>query len=127
MTVGGAIRGTGLAATLLLLAACVSDSAPEPTPVPTTFPVAPPAAAETLAGAYLDAWVAGDYAAMHATLDPAVRERYPIEQFTELHAAFAEMARVTDITASAGEPRLVALAPERHRDSVTRRNPSAAP
>ena len=44
------------------------------------------------------AWAAGDYAAMYATLDPAQREQYPIERFTELHAAFAEMAGVAELS-----------------------------
>lgn len=127
MTIRRALRGTGFAPALLLLAACVSDPTPEPTPVPTTFPVAPPTAAQALATAYLDAWAAGDYAAMHATLDPAVQERYPVEQFTELHAAFADMARVTDVTASAGEPRLVALAPEPRPDAFPPPTPTPAP
>ena len=101
-----------LAAPLLALAACSTDSAPDATPIPTTFPDAAPQAAVELASSYLDAWAAGDYAAMYAELDPAIREAYPAEQFTELHAAFAEMAEVGALTATAGEPMVVGLAPE---------------
>lgn len=101
-----------LLAPLLALAACSADSAPDPTPIPTTFPNAAPAAAVELASSYLDAWAAGDWAAMYAEVDPAVREEYPVERFTELHAAFAEMAEVERLTATTGEPMLVGLAPE---------------
>ena len=101
-----------LAAPLLALAACSTDSPPDATPIPTTFPTAAPAAAAELAATYLDAWAAGDYAAMYAELDPAVRAEYPVEQFSELHAAFAEMAEVAALTATAGAPALVGLAPE---------------
>ena len=76
----------------MAVTACSSQPTPEPTPEPTTFPVASPEDAAALAADYLEAWAAGDYAAMYATLDPAQREQYPIERFTELHAAFAEMA-----------------------------------
>jgi penicillin-binding protein 2 len=101
-----------LLAPLLALAACSADSAPDPTPIPTTFPNAAPAAAVELASSYLDAWAAGDWAAMYAEVDPAVREEYPVERFMDLHAAFAEMAEVERLTATTGEPMLVGLAPE---------------
>ncbi|MDQ3344999.1 MAG: penicillin-binding transpeptidase domain-containing protein [Chloroflexota bacterium] len=103
-----------LAATalLVLVTACGSEPTPEPTPVPTTFPTAPPEAAADLATEYLDAWAAGDYATMYATLDPILHEQYPIERFTELHAAFADMALVDELRATTGEPRIVALLPE---------------
>ncbi|HET8776429.1 MAG TPA: hypothetical protein VFN76_02100, partial [Candidatus Limnocylindria bacterium] len=65
-----------LALPLLALAACSTDSAPDPTPIPTTFPQAAPTAAVELASRYLDAWAAGDYAAMYAELDPAIRDDY---------------------------------------------------
>ena len=114
-----------LAAPLLALAACSTDSAPDATPIPTTFPQAAPQAAVALASTYLDAWAAGDYAAMYAELDPAVREVYPIEEFTELHAAFADMAEVGALTATAGEPSLVGLDPEPRSSSFPA--PSATP
>ena len=101
-----------LALPLLALAACSADSAPDPTPVPTTFPQAALTAAVELASRYLDAWAAGDYAAMYAELDPAIRDDYSADQFAELHAAFAEMAQVNGLAATAGAPTLVALAPE---------------
>ena len=97
---------------LLALAACSTDSPPDATPVPTTFPDAAPQAAAELASDYLDAWAAGDYAAMYAELDPAIRDEYPVERFTELHASFAEMAVVGTLTATAGEPMVIGLAPE---------------
>ena len=114
-----------LAAPLLGLVACSTDSAPDATPIPTTFPQAAPQAALELASSYLDAWAAGDYGAMYAELDPAVREAYPIERFTELHAAFSDMAEVGALTANAGEPRLVGLDPEPRSSNFPA--PSATP
>jgi len=112
---------------LLLVAACGGEPTPDPTPAPTTFPVAPPEAAAALAEDYLEAWAAGDYAAMYATLDPSLRERYPIERFTELHAAFAEMARVEELSATTGTPRVVALPPERRPGDFPAPTPTPEP
>ena len=95
-----------------LLAACSLEPTPDPTPVPTTFPVAAPAAASAVATTYLGAWAAGDYAAMYALLDPALRATYPVERFNELHAAFAGMAQVETLSGVAGEPALVGLPAE---------------
>jgi cell division protein FtsI/penicillin-binding protein 2 len=103
------VAGIGLS---LLLVACSTEPTPEPTPIPTTFPVAHPDAAAEQARAYVDAWAAGDYAAMHAMVDPAQREAWPVERFGELHAAFAEMADVSELSATLGEPTLAALPPE---------------
>jgi cell division protein FtsI/penicillin-binding protein 2 len=96
----------------LLLAACTTSPTPEPTPAATTFPVQPADAATAVARRFVDAWAAGDYEAMHATLDPVTRERYPAERFAELHADFSELAGVTGIEASLGEPAVVGLAPQ---------------
>jgi penicillin-binding protein 2 len=101
----------GLLGLALLIAACASDPTPEPTPMPTTFPRAPVDAAVTAAATYLDAWGAGDYAAMHTLLDPVSRERYPLERFTEIHAAMSELARVAALSGAPGAPRMVALPP----------------
>jgi penicillin-binding protein 2 len=95
----------------LVLAACSSDPTPEPTAVPTTFPRAPDTDAAASSTAYLDAWAAGDHAAMHAMLDPASRERYPLETFTALHVALRDLAVVSALTSEAGVPRPVALPP----------------
>ncbi len=127
MTARRILRYPVIGAIGLLLAACVADPTPEPTPVPTTYPAAQPQAAAALAESYLDAWAAADYAAMHATLDPAVRERYPIEQFTELHATFNELVRISGMTATAGEPRVVALPPERRPAAFPPPTPVPAP
>jgi cell division protein FtsI/penicillin-binding protein 2 len=113
MSFGRAQRRRGWTVLLLLVAACSNQPTPEPTPEPTTFPKAAPEAAATLAAGYLDAWAAGDYAAMYATLDPSLQERYSIERFTELHDAFAEMASVSELSATTGEPHTTALPPER--------------
>ena len=102
-----AVFGLGL----LALTAC-SEPAPDPTPVPTTYPVAPADAAAALATEYVAAWAAGDYGSMYATLDPALAEAWPLERFTQLHVAFDEMTRRASLTGTAGEPELVALAPE---------------
>lgn len=111
MTIRRSLRALALGAPLVLLAACSADPSPEPTPVPTTFPLAPPAAAADLASSYLEAWAAGDYATMYELVDPELRERYPLEAFSDLHAAFAELADVASMSATAGEPRTAALPP----------------
>jgi penicillin-binding protein 2 len=49
---------------------------------------------------------------MYALLDPALRDTYPVEQFSELHANFAEMAEVETISGLPGEPARVGLPPE---------------
>ncbi len=97
---------------LLVLAACSTGPDPDASPAPTTFPVASPDAALEIAQGYLAAWAAGDYAAMHATLDPAFRERYPLESFTALHAGFRDAVRITSLSGTAAAPRVVGLPPE---------------
>jgi penicillin-binding protein 2 len=111
------IRRGGALALVLLLAACGTEATPEPTPAPTTFPVAGPDAAAAVADAFVAAWAAGDYAAMHAALDPALQARYPLEAFDELHAAFAEMGRVTDLGATVGAPVIIGLPAEPRPDA----------
>ena len=96
----------------LALAACSTEPTPQPTPIPTTFPVAPADAAAELSAAFVDAWAAGEYEAMYAMLDPSLHDRYPVERFTELHAAFRDMALVETIAATTGAPRVAALPPE---------------
>jgi penicillin-binding protein 2 len=112
---------------LAILAACSLEPTPAPTPVPTTFPVAAPAAASAVATTYLEAWAAGDYAAMHALLDPALRETYPVERFSELHAAFAEMAQVDTLSGAAGEPALVGLPAEPRAPEFPAPSPTPIP
>ncbi|MGI8658435.1 MAG: hypothetical protein ACR2K4_06660, partial [Candidatus Limnocylindria bacterium] len=99
-------------AALLTLAACSSGPPPDATPSPTTFPVASPESGVELTTAYLDDWAAGDYAAMYAAVDGATRQRYPMEAFSQLHAAFADMAQVEVMSATPGQPHVVALPPE---------------
>ncbi len=96
----------------VLLAGCANSPDPDATPAPTTFPMASPAQATSLAADYLRDWAAGDYAAMHARLDPTVQARYPLPEFTEFHAGFAEMVRIADLRGEPGEPRIVGLPPE---------------
>lgn len=108
----GPARAAPLLALALAIAACSSEPTPEPTPIPTTFPTAPAAEAVQLSAEFADAWAAGDHASMYAMLDPVLHEAWPLERFSDLHAAFAEMARVTATTATTGEARLVALPPE---------------
>ena len=126
MRVGGALRRSLTAALLLVVTACSNAPTPEPTPEPTTFPKAAPEAAAALAADYLGAWAAGDYAAMYATLDPSLRSRYPIERFTELHTAFAEMASVEELSATTGAPRISALPPERRPEDFPAPTPTPA-
>jgi penicillin-binding protein 2 len=113
MSLGRDPRSRAWVALLVLATACSNQPTPEPTPGPTSFPKASPEAADALAAEYLDAWAAGDYASMYATLDPTLQERYPLERFTELHEAFAEMAGVASLSATTGDPRISSLAPER--------------
>ncbi|MEA2651896.1 MAG: penicillin-binding protein 2 [Chloroflexota bacterium] len=113
MSLGRDPRSRAWVALLVLATACSNQPTPEPTPEPTSFPKASPEAADALAAEYLDAWAAGDYASMYATLDPTLQERYPLERFTELHEAFAEMAGVASLSATTGDPRISSLAPER--------------
>ena len=64
---------------------------------------------------------------MHAALDPALQERYPLEAFSELHAAFAEMARVTDLERDArraGDDRPAGRAAPRRLPGADRRRRS---
>ncbi len=109
------------------LAACSSQPTPEPTPVPTTFPRSPDDAAVGLAEGYLDAWAAGDYAAMHALLDPAIRDDYPLDSFEALHATFAEAVVATAMAGKAGPPALAALPPEPRPAEFPAPTPTPAP
>ena len=110
------------------LAACTSEpTPPDPTPIPTTFPAAGPDGATAVARRYVEAWEAGDYAAMYETLDPAQRADYPIERFTEVHAQFAAMAEVAAMTATIGDPLRVGLAPERRPPDFPPPSPAPAP
>ena len=111
----------------ILAAACTLDPTPEPTPVPTTFPVAPSDAATELARRYVDAWAAGDWAAMHAVLDPRTRERYPSDGFADLHASFASMTRAAGLSAETGTPRTVGLPPEPRPADFPAPTPTPAP
>jgi penicillin-binding protein 2 len=120
-------RVAGLAALLALAAGCSSAPEPSPTPLPTTFPTQPPSVAVEATRRYVDAWAAGDYAAMHALLAPADRERYPLAAFTTLHATFAEMTLVEAVEARTGEPELVALPPEARPDDLPAPTPTAVP
>jgi cell division protein FtsI/penicillin-binding protein 2 len=121
------VRPSTVPVALLLLVGCTLTPAPEPTPVPTSFPVSPPEAAAALAADYLQAWASADYPAMYAAVDPALHERYTIEQFTELHTAFSEMAAVTDLAGTTGVPQLAALPPERRPSEFPAPTPTPEP
>jgi len=124
----GRLLGRAAAASaLVLLAACGASPTPEPTPAPTTFPVASPDAAAALAADYVEAWAAGDFAAMYATLDPMLRERYPVERFSDLHAAFRDMTSAAQLEATLGTPRVVALPPEPRSDLFPAPSPTPPP
>ena len=111
----------------LALASCSADE-PDPTPLPTTFPIAGPEAATALADAYLEAWVAGDYEAMHAMLDPELSAAYPIERFLGLHGALAEMAVVQSVSATTlGPPVVTALPPEPRPAAFPAPSPTPVP
>ncbi len=113
-------------AVALALAAC--GDATDPTPAPTTFPLAAPSDAGAVADAYLAAWADGDYAAMHEMLDPAARDRYPIDRFAALHGSLTDMSRATSLTATAdGEPTLVALPPEPRSEAFPPPPPTPPP
>jgi penicillin-binding protein 2 len=116
-----------LAAGVTLLGGCLASPTPEPTPAPTTFPAARPDAAGAVAQAYVQAWSRGDWAAMYAAIDPDERARYPLEQFEALHAAFAEMAQVNSLSATAGEPEVTALPPEPRASAFPAPSPTPVP
>ncbi len=111
----------------LALAGCSSEQTPDPTPIPTTFPTAPAAAAADLSAAFVDAWAAGEYEAMYAMLDPSLHARYPVERFTELHAALRDMALVATIAATTGPPAVAALPPEPRPAEFPAPDPTPAP
>jgi penicillin-binding protein 2 len=111
----------------IAVAACTSEPSPEPTPIPTTFPAAAPDVAAELTRAYLDAWASADYAAMHAMLDPSLREDWPVERFSELHADFADMTRVSELSATLGEPTVGALPPEARSAEFPAPEPTPVP
>ena len=111
----------------LLVAGCAVEPTPEPTPRPTTFPVAGPDAGAAVAAAFVEAWGAGDYEAMYAALDPGVQSRYPLESFDELHAAFAEMAEVSAISATIGTPETIGLPAEPRPDHFPAPSPTPVP
>ena len=103
----GTRPGTRAAALLLVLASVVSAcdaAAPEPTPVPTSVPTAAPAASLGVAQAYLDAWAAGDYAAMYELLAPADRDATSEERFTALHRGLHDFLAASEIDVRAGDP-----------------------
>lgn len=127
MSLGHVFRASATAALLAGIAACSSEPTPEPTPVPTTYPVAPPEAAATLTASYLADWAAGDYEAMYATLDPGQHELYPVERFTELHAAFAEMVRIQELSATTGTPSVIVLPPEARSADFPAPTPTPTP
>ncbi len=111
---------------LLVVAACSTDSTPEPTPVPTTFPVAGPDDATAIANAFVAAWAADDYEAMYATLDPGLHERYTLESFTDLYASFKRMTRTAGLTATIGTPSTIGLPAEPRRVAIPLPTPSPA-
>jgi cell division protein FtsI/penicillin-binding protein 2 len=111
---------------LLVVAACSTDSTPEPTPVPTTFPVAGPDDATAIANAFVAAWAADDYEAMYATLDPGLHERYTLESFTDLYASFKRMTRTAGVTATIGTPSTIGLPAEPRRIAIPLPTPSPA-
>ncbi|HEX5041157.1 MAG TPA: penicillin-binding transpeptidase domain-containing protein [Candidatus Limnocylindria bacterium] len=121
VTVGLAAAGAAL------LAACSLSPTPEPTPVPTTFPAAAPDAAMAVATAYLDAWSAGDYAAMYDLIDPDEQAQYPLAEFEALHAALADMAQVDGITSTTGEPEPIALPPQPRSSAFPAPSPTPVP
>jgi len=109
----------------VLLAACSNQ--PPPTPYPTTAPVAPPEAARATAEAYLQAWAHGDHAAMYKLLAPADQQRYPEQRFADLHATFADLARVTAMYASAGDAQPSSLPAEPRPPDLPAPTPTQRP
>ncbi len=70
---------------LVLLSGCRGDSADSAVPLPTAPPASSPVsdlvAAEKVARAFLDAWLAGDFATMHGLLTFRNRELTPFDAF----------------------------------------------
>ncbi|HSK93373.1 MAG TPA: penicillin-binding transpeptidase domain-containing protein [Candidatus Angelobacter sp.] len=104
-------RALVLVGVAIALGACSTEPTPDPSPRPTTFPVTPVDAAVDLSERYAAAWAAEDWAGMHALLDPAARDRYPLDGFADLHAAFAQMTELEALEAAPGTPRPVGLPP----------------
>ncbi|MGI8999920.1 MAG: penicillin-binding transpeptidase domain-containing protein [Candidatus Limnocylindria bacterium] len=127
MSLRSVVRASAATALMVGMAACGTVPTPESTPLPTTFPDAPAESATSLAASYLEDWIDGDYEAMYATLDSSQHERYPIERFIELHAAFAEMARVEAVTATTGIASVIALPPEPRSGEFPAPTPSPPP
>jgi len=85
-------------ALLVVVSACGFNQGPaSPTPVPTPSP----ADAERVARAYLDAWAAGDYAAMWKLVAPDDQRLTTYTRFQALHAQFTALAGVTKLTVTA--------------------------
>ncbi len=98
-------------ATAIVLAGC-GPTAPDPTPYPTSGPATPIAAARTVVEAFAAAWATADYAAMYALLAPADRAAWDEPTFAAAYESLAEVIRLTDLHAAAGQPELGSLAPE---------------
>lgn len=95
----------------LLLAAC-STAEPEPTPIPTPAPRAEPADAVATVHDFLDAWADGAYARLYGYLAPVDRERTSPARMRGLLYSFDELAHVTNLITTIGDPSPIALPPE---------------
>ncbi len=95
---------------MMLLAAC--STGPPPTPYPTPAPVPSPERAGLVARKFLAAWMAGNTERMWELIAPADQAAYGHDRFVGLYTRLASLARLTKVSATAGEPVPTALPPE---------------
>ena len=103
--------GGGLAALLVVLAACQS-ALPSATPQPTPGPALSELQAGDAVFAFLVAWRTKNYQVMHDLLAPADRDRYTAYGFTRLHRSFDELVGVERLDVGIGSFRHTARPPE---------------
>ncbi len=97
-------------AAAMLLAAC--SAGPPPTPYPTPAPVPSLDRAGLVARKFLAAWMAGNTERMWELIAPADQAAYGHDRFVSLYAQLASLARVTKVSATAGDAVPTALPPQ---------------
>jgi penicillin-binding protein 2 len=95
-----------------LMASACGPATPTPTPYPSGAVPAPADQAQHVVDEFAAAWKEGDYGAMWALLAPADQAAHPEKQLADLYAQFADLTRMTELTAVTGTPQPIALAPE---------------
>ncbi len=122
-----AVRVLAASLVVALLATACGPTQPTPTPYPSGPPPASPNAARKMADAFVAAWSRGNYDAMWQMLAPADRARHSRPEFAELYGQFADLVRLTDLTATSGTPEPIALPPQPRPDDLPPPSPTPAP